>query len=196
MLFKLRKILFNFLDSKRSLVNKGKLQIGRFTYGVNHKLIYSYRHDDKLIIGSFCSLANDVIFILSGEHYIHRVSTYPFKEYGQNVPKIEDYVDTKTKGPIVIGNDVWIGCRATILSGVKIGNGAVIGAGSVVVKDIPPFAIVGGVPAEIIAYRFTPDQIASLQKIGWWDWPIESIKSRENDMYDDVDVFIRKYKNE
>jgi acetyltransferase-like isoleucine patch superfamily enzyme len=163
---------------------------------VNHRLIYSYRHDDKLTIGSFCSVANDVIFILSGEHHIHRVSTYPFKEFGKHVPKFVDYVDTKTKGPIVVGNDVWIGCRATILSGVKIGNGAVIGAGSVVVKDVPPFAIVGGVPAEIIAYRFNPDQIASLQKIGWWDWPIESIKSRENDMYDDIDVFIRKYNNE
>jgi acyl-[acyl carrier protein]--UDP-N-acetylglucosamine O-acyltransferase len=79
---------------------------------------------------------------------------------------------------------------------VKIVNGAVIGAGSVVIKDVPPFAIVGGVPAEIITYRFTPDQIASLQKIGWWDYPIEFIKSRENDMYDDVDVFIRKYNNE
>ncbi|MNI40841.1 Chloramphenicol acetyltransferase [compost metagenome] len=79
---------------------------------------------------------------------------------------------------IVIGNDVWIGANAVILPGVTLGDGAVIGAGAVVTKDVPPYAIVGGVPAKVIRYRFTPEEIEVLLRIKWWEWEIEEIKSK------------------
>jgi serine acetyltransferase len=98
------------------------------------------------------------------------------------------------KGDIIIENDVWIGATATIMSGVKISNGAVIGAGSVVTKDVPPYAIVAGNPAKVVKYRFTEEQIEKLLSIAWWDW--EEIKIRDNAMKmwsDDINGFIDEF---
>ena len=108
---------------------------------------------------------------------------------------MEQYYDLKKpryKGDIIIGNDVWVAFGATILSGVKIGDGAVVAAGSVVTKDIPPYAIVGGVPAKVIKYRFDDEIIKSLQDIKWWDWDQETIKKRVGD-FTEPEVFIQKY---
>ena len=173
-----------------------KCRIGSNTYGLDYECVNSYRNDDSLTIGSYCSIARDVFFILSGEHFTHRVSTFPLKDFGEARLGSEEYIDTKTKGPVIVGNDVWIGARATILSGVRIGNGAVIGAGSIVVNDVPPYAIVAGVPAKILRYRFNNNQINQLEKIKWWDWGEELINSRLLDFYVGIDDFIEKYKNE
>lgn len=120
-------------------------------------------------IGNYCSIADRVVFIAGGEHDKDWVSTYPFIER----LKLENLVKFKKprfKGNISIGNDVWIGHGATILSGVSIGDGAVVGAMSVVTKDVPPYAIVVGSPAKVIKYRFTESQIEKLMKIQWWNY--------------------------
>jgi acetyltransferase-like isoleucine patch superfamily enzyme len=97
-----------------------------------------------------------------------------------------------SRGPITIGHDVWIGRRAMIMSGVTIGNGAVIGAGAVVTRDVAPYSIVGGVPAKLIRFRFEQPTIDALQRIRWWDWPDDDIRSRV-DLFDlPAEEFIRR----
>jgi len=159
-------------------LRKGHLIIGEHTYGI--PLVQIYKGSEaKVIIGKYCSIAPDVIFITGGIHPVDWVSTFPFRaEYG--LP--EAYIDgmPTTKGDIIVGNDVWIGTHTLILSGVKIGNGAVICAGSVVTKDIPPYSIAGGVPAKVIKKRFTDLQIEQLEKIKWWDWEKNKIIEQVN----------------
>lgn len=179
----------------REIVSKfqrplGTVKIGKYTYG--KPIIVSFRKEDRLTIGKFCSIADDVVIVLSGEHRYDRVSTFPLRS--RFIYKKER--DTYSKGPVVIGNDVWIGSRAIILSGVRIGDGAVIGAGAVVTKNVPPYAIVGGVPAKILKYRFSNEQIRKLLKIAWWNWDIEKILKNIHHFYGDVDEFIRKFSNE
>ena len=120
--------------------------------------------DEKsnLVIGDFCSIATNVLIFLGGNHKSQRVSTWVYVE--DDIPAIE------SNGDVVIGNDVWIGFGATIMSGVNIGDGAVVAANALVVKDVPPYAVVGGNPAKIIKYRFTEEQIERLINIQWWNW--------------------------
>lgn len=145
-------------------------KIGKYTYiGIGNKII----HSD---IGNFCSIASDVNIGLE-EHTLQNISTSPiFTEVhnatGHSWIKQSAFIPFKRT---YIGNDVWIGSRALIKSGIKIGNGAVIAAGAVVTKDVPPYAIVGGVPAKIIKYRFSEDIINELQKSEWWNLPDETI---------------------
>jgi virginiamycin A acetyltransferase len=137
----------------------GLVNVGKYTYGPLN--VYpSHSEGEGLSIGSFCSIAPNVTFLLGGEHYTNRISTYPFRTYFENFGP-----DGKTKGPIKIGNDVWIGQNVLILSGITIGQGSIIAAGSVVVSDIPPYSIVGGCPAKIIRKRFDDKLIESLLKI-------------------------------
>lgn len=140
-----------------------------YHYPVNH---------DRLIIGSFCSIACGAKFIFnSANHSLSSLSTYPFpiffEEWDLDVKDITKAWDNK--GDIVIGNDVWIGYEAVILSGVTIGDGAVIGTRAVVTKDVPPYTIVGGVPARPIRKRFSQERIDTLLELKWWDWPKERI---------------------
>jgi hypothetical protein len=126
--------------------------------------------------------------VASGEHNHGGVATYPFAAIlDGNINK-----DTYSKGSIRIGNDVWIGANATILSGVTIGDGAVVAAGSVVVKPVPPYAIVGGVPAMIIKYRFPSETIARLIHVAWWEWPHTLIEKNKDLFYLDVNDFLEK----
>jgi virginiamycin A acetyltransferase len=98
------------------------------------------------------------------------------------------------KGDIIIENDVWIGANSTIMSGIKIGNGAIVAAGSTVTKDVPPYAIVAGNPAKVVKYRFTEEQIEKLLSISWWDWDEQKIRDNAMDMWsDDIDGFINKF---
>ncbi|MDD4836337.1 MAG: CatB-related O-acetyltransferase [Dethiosulfovibrio sp.] len=129
---------------------------------------------EKLIIGKFCSIGAETVFVMSGgNHPIDNVSTYPFGLMGSGWEPAT--FRPVLKGDITIGNDVWIGFRATVLGGVKVGDGAVIGAGAVVTKDVPPYTVVGGNPASEIKKRFDDLTIEMLLKVRWWDWPPEKI---------------------
>jgi virginiamycin A acetyltransferase len=167
----------------------GEIKIGEYTYRVPN--IISFSTKDKLIIGKYCSIAENVTMVLS-EHSLDRISTYPLKS--RFIVKKE--VDEISKGPIIIENDVHIGTGAIVLSNVHIHNGAVIGAGSVVTKDVPPYAIVTGVPAKIIRYRFNPTQIEELLKISWWDWDRTKIAKNIDYFYGSIDEFISKFKTD
>ena len=141
-----------------------------YHYPVNH---------DKLVVGKFCSIACGAKFILtSANHTMKSLSTYPFpiffEEWGLDIANVTDAWDNK--GDIVIGNDVWIGYDAVILSGVTIGDGAVIGTRAVVTKDVPPYTIVGGVPARQIRRRFDEETVKRLLELKWWEWSDERIK--------------------
>lgn len=152
----------------------------------HNNVLYHYPiNHDKLVIGKFCSIACGAKFLFtSANHTQMSLSTYPFpiffEEWGLDVQNITTAWDNK--GDIVIGNDVWIGYEAAILSGVTIGDGAIIGTRAVVTKDVPPYTIVGGVPAETIRKRFSDDTISALLKIRWWDWPEERIKQQISDI--------------
>jgi acetyltransferase-like isoleucine patch superfamily enzyme len=136
-----------------------KIQIGKRTYGEVNALTYG-SSGEYLCIGNYCSIAGNVKFILGGNHNYKSFSTYPFNA------KIGDKkAEAYTKGPIIIKDDVWIGENSTILSGVTIEQGAIVSAGSVVTKNVPPYAIVGGVPSRIIKYRFSKAVIDELLKI-------------------------------
>lgn len=157
------------------LIKKGYLQIGDYTYQWQGLLIDIYEGSEAhVVIGKYCSISKNVRIITGGIHPTNWVSTYPLRKQFSFPGKHTDGIPY-TKGDIVIGNDVWIGTGATILSGVKIGDGAVIATCAVVTKDIPDYAIAGGVPARVIKYRFSNEQINRLKKIQWWNWEKERI---------------------
>ena len=140
-----------------------------YHYPVNH---------DRLVIGKFCSIACGARFLFtSANHSLRSLSTYPFplffEEWGLDKADVTDAWDNR--GDIVVGNDVWIGYEAVVLSGVTIGDGAIIGTRAVVTKDVPPYTIIGGVPARPIRKRFDDRTIAVLLRLRWWDWPRERI---------------------
>ncbi len=140
-----------------------------YHYPVNH---------DRLMIGKFCSIACGAKFLFnSANHSLSSLSTYPFpifyEEWGLDRKNVAEAWDNK--GDIVIGNDVWIGYEAVILAGVTVGDGAVIGARAMVTKDVPPYTIVGGVPAKPIRKRFSEETISDMLALKWWDWPKERI---------------------
>lgn len=144
-----------------------------------NNVLYQYPiNRDKLKIGKFCSIACGTKFLFnSANHALDSLSTYPFpsffEEWNLEREKVTDAWDNR--GDIVIGNDVWIGYEAVILSGVTIGDGAIIGTRAVVTKDVPPYTIVGGIPAKPIRKRFDEKVIEALLKIKWWDWTEEKI---------------------
>lgn len=154
------------------------MSIGKYTYGTEHLQIFYSNSGAKLYIGNFCSIASDVKIFLGGNHRTDWITTYPFGHiHNNNFNRFNGKGHPTTKGDIIIGNDVWIGQNATIMSGVKIGDGAVIANNSHVVKDVEPYSIVGGNPAKFIKYRFTKEQIEELLKIKWWDWDDEKINN-------------------
>lgn len=158
----LKKEKFVFLKSEDPRVT-----VGKYTYGFpNFKL---WDSNEKINIGKFCSISRNVDIFGGGEHITEWVTTFPLRIAFEQNGAWEDGLPA-TKGHTIIGNDVWIGDGAKVLSGVTVGHGAVIGAGSVIAKDIPPYAIVGGNPAQIIRYRFSNTQIQKLISIKWWDW--------------------------
>lgn len=146
-----------------------------------NNVLYHYPvNRDRLVIGKFCSIACGARFLFnSANHALGSLSTYPFpifyEEWGLDRSHVTEAWDNR--GDIIVGSDVWIGYEAVILSGVTIGDGAIIGARAVVTKDVPPYTIVGGAPARAIRRRFSEDTIAALLDIRWWDWPRERIAS-------------------
>lgn len=148
-------------------------QIGKGSYG-NPKIL-NWGEGGTCQIGSFCSFASGVKILLGGEHITEMLTTYPFNIFWNSGKYIKAH--PKTKGNVIIGNDVWVGTEAMIMSGVSIGDGAVIGARSVVTKDIAPYAIAAGNPAAIIKKRFSDDIIRSLLEIKWWEWDDQKISN-------------------
>ncbi len=164
----------------RNYYDDPRIYIGIGTYG-NPKFILYSKHD-RIKIGRYCSIADNVTFLAGGEHQIESTSTFPFNYFLGNDKNIDfseptevEYKDARHKGPIQLGNDVWIGYGAMILSGVTIGNGAIVGASSVVAKNLPPFSIAAGNPAKIIRNRFDDKTIEELQSIAWWNWNRQSV---------------------
>ena len=145
-----------------------------------NNVLYHYPvNGDRLVIGKFCSIACGARFMFtSGNHSMRSLSNYTFPiffdEWELDAKNIRDAWDNK--GDIVIGNDVWIGYEAVIMSGVRIGDGAVIGTRAVVTKDVPPYTIVGGLPAKPIRRRYDEETAARMEKLRWWDWPEAQVR--------------------
>lgn len=161
--------------------NENIISVGKGTYGVLN--VFSTGSQRKLVIGNYCSIAKDAYFVLNNEHNLSTLSTFPFKvmTLGQNAP------EATSKGGIVVEDDVWIAFRATIMDGVTIGQGAVVAAGAVVTKDVPPYAIVGGVPARVIRYRFSKPLIDKLMMLDYSKLDAEDVSCGIERLYAPLD---------
>lgn len=186
----------------KNVVNHPQITIGDYTYyddfssvdnfQKNVKYLFDFSQD-RLSIGRFCMLASGVEFMMNGANHLSgAVSAYPFAIFGGDWSSAMDGKSYPTKGDTVIGNDVWIGYRAAILPGVTIGDGAIIGSYAVVTRDVPPYAIVGGNPAQLIRKRFDDWVIDRLLKIVWWNWPVEKITQYAPLLTGDVHEFLDK----
>jgi acetyltransferase-like isoleucine patch superfamily enzyme len=164
-----------------------RVTVGDYTYFDRHISLALFTPDDRIEIGKFCSLAKDVTIFGGGNHIMTRATTFPFKWLSAEVEPEERYIDAASKGKTIIGHDVWVGYGATIMSGVKIGNGAVVGAQAVVAQDIPAYAIVVGNPAQVIRYRFKPETIERLLDLSWWDWDSAKIAANVELLYTNPD---------
>lgn len=180
-------------------------EVGDYSYD-NGVVIIRFSNKGSIKVGKYCSIAKDVVFLVeSGQHKLTNVTTSPLHA---RLYKINDEVKigsksqkrykwdqelAQSKGPIIIKNDVWIGTRAIIQSGVTIENGAVVLPNSIVTKNIPPYAIYSGVPAKLVRYRFSEDEIHILEQIAWWDWPVEKIKENLSLFYGDISEFIKRF---
>ena len=176
-------------DDQTIYLKPAIIQVGDFTmyndfihdprnFQRNNVLYHYPVNGDKLVIGKFCSIACGAKFLFtSANHTLRSLSTYPFplffEEWGLDRAHVPQAWDNK--GDIVVGNDVWIGYEAILLSGVTIGDGAIIGTRAVVTQDVPPYTIVGGVPAKPIRRRFDDATIDALLHLRWWDWPREKL---------------------
>ena len=174
----------------KNVITNPNIEVGDFTiyndfskepcdFEKNNVLYHYPLNQDRLMIGKFCSVACGAKFLMtSGNHTLKSLSTYPFPIFWE---EWDDTMHPKdawdNRGDIIIGNDVWIGYEAVVMSGVHIGDGAIIATRAVVTKDVPPYAIVGGVPATIIKMRYSDEKIADLLRIQWWNWSAEKIGS-------------------
>lgn len=164
---------------------------GKYTYGEIQTL--SWDADAKLVVGNFCSIGQPCKVFLGGNHRTDWTTTFPFEHvYTHIFDQFDGKGHPSTKGDVVIGNDVWLGVNTTIMSGITIGDGAVIAANSHVVKNVEPYSIVGGNPAKFIKYRFSPEQIEKLLEIKWWNWEDEKINKYTPLLCNtDIDEFIQ-----
>ena len=178
----------------KNIITNPNIIVGDYTYYddfdnvENFEKNVKYHFDftgDQLIIGKFCMIASDVKFIMNGaNHLSNAISAYPFAIFGNGWESAMEGKTYPNKGNIEIGNDVWIGYNATIMAGVKIGDGAIIATNSTVVSDVEPYSIVGGNPAKEIKKRFSPDVISRLLKLQWWNWDIEKITKNVQNLTD------------
>ncbi|WP_433758026.1 CatB-related O-acetyltransferase [Nocardia sp. CA-135398] len=171
----------------KPLVTSPLIEVGEYSYYDDpddpttfetRNVLYHYG-PEKLIIGKFCALATGVRFIMnSANHRMDGPSTFPFPAMGGAWSQHVDLLmDLPNRGDTVVGNDVWIGYSVTVMPGVRIGHGAIVGAGSVVTADVPDYGIVGGNPAALIRHRYSAADIDRLLALAWWDWPIEHVNA-------------------
>lgn len=176
----------------KNIVKNPNIQIGDYTYYDDFEEVENFEKNvryqfdfigDKLSIGKFCAIASGVEFIMNGgNHLVEAISSYPFSIFGNGWEQAMDGRNFPNKGDIHVGNDVWLGYRSVILAGVTIGDGAIVGAYSVVTKNVPPYTIVAGNPAKEIRMRFPEAEIERLLALRWWDWPIEKITQHVHDL--------------
>ncbi|MDY3013611.1 MAG: Vat family streptogramin A O-acetyltransferase [Evtepia sp.] len=171
----------------KNVITRPTIQVGDYTYyddaatgGEDFEVHVTHHYDfigDRLIIGKFCAIGKGVEFIMNGaNHPMKGPTTYPFYIFGHGWEKvIPGPQDLTFKGDTIVGNDVWMGQNVTVLPGVHIGDGAIIGANSVVASDVPPYAIAAGNPCRVIRPRFDPEVTRCLQELRWWDWDPERI---------------------
>jgi virginiamycin A acetyltransferase len=170
----------------KNFIKSSNIIVGDYTYFDDprygpdkfeeYNVLYNYDLSKvKLVIGKFCAIAAETRFIMTGDHKLDAISTYPFPIFGNGWEEAFNLYDLPVKGDIVVGHDVWFGYDCLIKNGVTIGNGAIIATRAVVVKDVPAYSIVAGNPAKVVKMRFDDKTITRLQKIAWWDWPIGKI---------------------
>lgn len=185
----------------KPLVQSPLTEVGDFTYYADPDYPTSFERDavlfhygpGRLVIGRYCALAREVRFLMGAAAHQMGLSTFPFPMFGgawlNQMPAMRGRA---MKGDLVIGHDVWIGYRATLLAGVTVGSGAVIAADAVVTKDVPPYAVVAGNPATVVRYRLAESERARMLAIAWWDWPVEQVtECAELLMGEDVDALER-----
>lgn len=198
--FKKKKYSNHFLkDNLKEEIKKKLSVVGKWSYG--SPKIYRYNWKNKIYIGNFCSIGPEVKIIIGGNHRTDWVTTSPlpdenfnFDNTFANARKIKNF--NLSKGDLFIKNDVWIGAFSIILSGITLGNGCVIAAGSVVTKDVKPYTIVGGVPAKFLRSRFNKKQSKFLNESGWWDLEDEKINFLSQYLLNkNVSEFIKKFKD-
>jgi virginiamycin A acetyltransferase len=171
----------------KNIITNPNIIVGDYTYYDDFEDVHNFEKNvkyhfdftgDKLIIGKFCMIASDVTFIMNGaNHLTDAITTYPFAIFGGSWQDAMEGKMYPYKGDTIIGNDVWIGYKATIMAGVTIGDGAIIAAHSVVTKDVEPYSIVGGNPAKLIKKRFSEERIQQFLDMAWWNWDIEKISA-------------------
>ena len=175
----------------KNIVKASNIFIGDYTYFDDsrhgpdkfeeYNVLYNYNFSKvKLIIGKFCAIAAETKFIMTGDHKLDAISTYPFPIFKNGWEHVYDVNELPVKGDLIIGNDVWLGYDSLIKNGVTIGDGAIVAARAVVVKNVPPYAIVAGNPAKVVKMRFDDNIIKRLLRIAWWNWNIDKINKHLN----------------
>ncbi len=182
----------------KPFIKAPNIEVGDYTYFDDRRngpenfeeynVLYNYDFSKvKLVIGKFCAIAAETKFIMTGDHKLDGFSTFPFPIFQKGWESVYDIANLPVKGDIVVGNDVWFGYDSFIKGGVTIGNGTIIAAKSVVVKDVPAYSIVAGNPAKVVKMRFDDSTIERLQNISWWDWPIKKI-NKHLSLISDLDI--------
>lgn len=177
-----------------ALVRAGRVTLGRHTYGTPK--VITFRGDATCLrIGQFVSIGHEVEFLLGGNHRVDWVTTFPVRRiFG--LPGAGSDGHPASKGDIIVGNDVWLGYGCRVLSGVSIGDGAVIGAFTTVTRSVRPYSVVVGSPAREVRRRFSDPQIAALQKVAWWNWSDSKIKEEASALCSTgIDDFIRRHQD-
>jgi len=173
----------------RRQIADGDVEWGNRSYGTPTVTIFDAAGAGRpyLKIGAYCSMARGVTFVVNGEHWVDWTTTYPLRRWSGSDQGLPTH--PKRTGPIDVGSDVWIGTHALILGGVTIGDGAVVAAGSIVTKDVRPYAVVGGIPArELRDRRFSDDIVDELLALRWWDYPAEAVNAATDELSAPPDV--------
>jgi acetyltransferase-like isoleucine patch superfamily enzyme len=177
----------------QSLVRAGRVSMGRQTYGLPEVLTFGGDTKTCLRIGNYVSIGHDVQFLLGGNHRVDWITTFPLRRR-LGLPGAHDDGHPASKGDVVIGNDVWLGLGAKILSGVVIGDGAVVGAHAVVTRSVRPYAIVAGSPAREVRRRFNDEQVERLLKVAWWNWSDSKVRTEVEQLCNpDIEAFLARH---